>query len=128
MFSKLQPVDHVNESEQQRGLPALLYDGMCSQVMGVFTGGAFLVGFAVLLGVSNTVIGLFAAVGPFTQILQIPSIFLVERVRLRKAHILRLDGFCSPFSEVAFRLLRDTPPEFARSLQSVPFADRAMLP
>ena len=87
MFSTFQPVDCVDEPEQQRGLRALLYDGMCSQVMGVFTGGAFLVGFAVLLGASNTVIGLFAAVGPFTQILQIPSIFLVERVRMRKAMV-----------------------------------------
>ncbi len=63
----------------------LLYDGMCSQVMGVFTGGAFLIAFALLLGASNTVIGLVAAIGPLTQILQIPAIFLINRTGLRKA-------------------------------------------
>lgn len=62
----------------------LVLDGVCSQTMGVFTGGAFLVAFALLLGASNTVIGLLAAIGPLTQILQIPTIFLVERVALRK--------------------------------------------
>ena len=53
--------------------------------MGAFTGGAFLVAFALLLGASNFVIGLLAAVGPLTQILQIPAIFLVDRTGLRKA-------------------------------------------
>jgi MFS family permease len=62
----------------------LLRDGVCSQAMGVFTGGAFLVAFALLLGASNTVIGLLAAIGPLTQVLQIPAIFLVERIALRK--------------------------------------------
>ena len=84
MITLLRPKDRVDESEVQSGLQALLYDGVCSQVMGAFTGGAFLVAFALLLGASNVVIGLLAAVGPLTQILQIPAIFLVDRTGLRK--------------------------------------------
>lgn len=49
------------------------------------TTGAFLVAYALLLGASNTIIGLIASVGPLTQILQIPAIYLIERTRRRKA-------------------------------------------
>ncbi|MFP4104956.1 MAG: MFS transporter [Phycisphaerae bacterium] len=84
MFRWAQPAQSLEESEVDHGLKMLMYDGMCSQTMGVFTGGAFLVAFALLLGASNRTIGLFAAIGPFTQILQIPSIFLVDRLRRRK--------------------------------------------
>lgn len=76
--------DDISEADLHHGLKMLLLDGVNAQMMGVLTGGAFLVAFALLLGASNVVIGLLAAVGPFAQILQIPSIFLVEKVRMRK--------------------------------------------
>ncbi len=85
MIASLRPTDSMNERDVQRGLRWLMFDGASSQVMGVLTGGAFLVAFALLMGASNFVIGLFAAVGPFTQVLQIPSVFLVDRLRHRKA-------------------------------------------
>jgi MFS family permease len=85
MINWLRPKEKLDEREIKRGLGMLMADGMCSQVMGVFTGGAFLVAFALLLGASNFVIGLLAAIGPFTQILQIPAIFLVDRTGWRKA-------------------------------------------
>jgi MFS family permease len=94
MIRLLGPKDRIDESDVQGGLQALLYDGVCSQVMGAFTGGAFLVAFALLLGASNSVIGLLAAVGPLTQILQIPAIFLVDRTGLRKALVV-LSSFLS---------------------------------
>ncbi|MFG0251052.1 MAG: MFS transporter, partial [Phycisphaeraceae bacterium JB051] len=81
------PQTQITEKQVKSGLNALLLDGMCSQVMGVFTGGAFLVAFALLIGASNKTIGLLAAVGPATQILQIPAIYLVDRLRLRKAMV-----------------------------------------
>ena len=84
MIRRLRPQEQINETELQGGLRALLYDGVFAQVMGTFTGGAFLVTFALLLGASNVVIGLLAAVGPLTQILQIPAIFLVDKTGLRK--------------------------------------------
>ena len=85
MAAWFKPSAQVDEAGLQRGLRMLVYDGLCSQVMGVLIGGAFLVQYALLLGASNTVIGLLAAIGPLTQILQIPAIFLIDRSRRRKA-------------------------------------------
>jgi Na+/melibiose symporter-like transporter len=83
--SLLRPVDDLDERERERSLRYLLLDGVSTQVMGALTGGALLVAFALLLGASNTVIGLIAAVGPLTQLLQIPAVMLVERLGRRKA-------------------------------------------
>ncbi|HAI14273.1 MAG TPA: MFS transporter, partial [Phycisphaerales bacterium] len=85
MINWLKSQETITEKQVKSGLRSLVIDGMCSQVMGVFTGGAFLVAFALLLGASNKTIGLLAAIGPATQILQIPAIYLVDRLRLRKA-------------------------------------------
>lgn len=68
----------------RHGLHALLYEGICAQIMGALTGGAFLVAFALSIGASNKVIGLLAAIGPASQLLQIPAVVLVDRIRLRK--------------------------------------------
>jgi len=45
----LAPQHHVDESQLNRGLSALLYEGVFSQVMGVLGGGAFLVALALLI-------------------------------------------------------------------------------
>jgi len=75
----------LNEREIQNGLKMVIRDGVASQAMGVLTGGAFLVAFAIKLGASNFVIGLLAAIGPLSQLLQLPSIVLVEKIRNRRA-------------------------------------------
>ena len=75
----------IDGPQLERGLKMLVYDGICSQVMGVLTGGAFLVAFALELGASNFVVGSFAAIMPLCQLLQIPGIFLVEKTGHRKA-------------------------------------------
>ena len=62
----------------------LIFDGVFSQIMSTLTGGAFLVAFALALGASNLTIGFIAAVGPLAQVLQIPSIFLIEKTGRRK--------------------------------------------
>ena len=68
---------NITEAKLERGLKNLILDGICSQTMGVLTGGAFLVAFALELGASNFVVGMFAAIMPLCQLLQIPSILLV---------------------------------------------------
>ena len=88
MLSWLQPTDNLGDAERERGLRYLLLDGVSTQVMGSMTGGALLVAFALLLGASNTVIGLIAAVGPFSQLLQIPAVIVVERLRRRKVLVM----------------------------------------
>ena len=74
----------LSEDQVQSALRNIIKDGVASQAMGILTGGAFLVAFAVKLGASNLVIGLLAAIGPLAQLLQLPSIFLVERIRNRR--------------------------------------------
>lgn len=78
------PHDHLDDNEVQHGLKYLLVDGIASQLMTSLTGGAFLVAYALLLGASNTVIGIIASIAPLTQILQIPAIYLIEITRRRK--------------------------------------------
>lgn len=74
----------IPTAELDRGLRMIMYDGVAAQVMTTFTGGAFLVAFALALGASPLVIGVMGALQPLTQILQIPTIYLVERVGYRK--------------------------------------------
>ncbi len=82
---RFQVKDELTEAEVQSGLRYVIKDGIASQAMGILTGGAFLVAFAVKLGASNFVIGTLAAIGPLAQLLQLPSIFLVEKIRNRRA-------------------------------------------
>lgn len=77
--------DTLSEEQIRSGLKNVIKDGVASQAMGILTGGAFLVAFAIKLGASNLVIGLLAAIGPLSQLLQLPSIVLVEKIRNRRA-------------------------------------------
>ncbi len=74
----------LSENQVRFALKNVIKDGVASQAMGILTGGAFLVAFAVKLGASNLVIGLLAAIGPLAQLLQLPSIFIVEKIRNRR--------------------------------------------
>ncbi|MFH1743312.1 MAG: MFS transporter [bacterium] len=85
MIRWLRPQEELTPNDQQTGLRMLLLDGMFSQIMGSLTGGAFLIAYALLLGASNKVVGLIAAIAPLSQILQIPSIFLVDKTQHRKS-------------------------------------------
>jgi MFS family permease len=76
--------ESLNENQIQSALKNIIRDGVASQVMGILTGGAFLIAFAIKLGASNFVIGLLAAIGPLSQLLQLPSILLVEKIRNRR--------------------------------------------
>ncbi|MFC1764670.1 MFS transporter [Planctomycetota bacterium] len=79
-----QPSDTLSEHEVQSGLNYVIKDGVASQAMGILTGGAFLMAFAIKLGASNLTIGLLAAIGPLSQLIQLPAIFVVEKVRNRR--------------------------------------------
>jgi MFS family permease len=79
------PVPHIDDQGLRRGLRAFQGDGICSQVRDSLLSGPLLVGFALLLGASNAGVGLLSALGPATQILQLPTVALIERWRRRKA-------------------------------------------
>lgn len=85
MFRWARPKDALNEDEVQRGLRMLLRDAMASQTMAVLTVGPFVMAFAVLLDAPNVVLGLIGSIGPLSQVLQLPAIFLVEHTKMRKA-------------------------------------------
>ena len=74
----------LSEEEVQKGLKAVIKDGLTSQAMITLTGGVFLVAFALRLGASNKVIGLLAGIPPLMQLIQLPSIYLVEKYRKRR--------------------------------------------
>lgn len=80
----LKAKETLSENQVELALKNIIKDGVASQAMGILTGGAFLVAFAVKLGASNFVIGLLAAIGPLAQLLQLPSIFIVEKIRNRR--------------------------------------------
>ena len=79
------PTAQLDERARRRGLVAFFGDGVCSQVRESLHSGPLLVGYALLLGISNTGVGLLAAIGPLTQILQLPTVAMIERWRRRKA-------------------------------------------
>jgi hypothetical protein len=82
---KFEVKESITPGEIESGLRNIIKDGVASHTMVTFTSGVFLVACALQLGASNTLIGLLVALPPFLQLLQIPSIYLVEKVRVRKA-------------------------------------------
>lgn len=80
-----QEPEHVLTSEEtDKALSKMVKQGVAVQVKTTFTESVFLVGFALLLNAPNTVIGILAAIPSVTQLLQIPSIFLLEKYRKRR--------------------------------------------
>ena len=67
-----------------RGLRLVIGDGLATQAMVTLTGGIFLVAFALQLGASNTIIGLLAAIPPLAELLQMPAVYVVDRVQKRR--------------------------------------------
>ncbi|MFH1863424.1 MAG: MFS transporter, partial [bacterium] len=84
MRLKFQAQENISDAELRRGLSAVVKDGVMSHLMGVLTGGVFLVAIALQLGASNFQIGLLAAIPPLAQLVQLPAIFLIEKTRSRK--------------------------------------------
>ena len=78
------PDSELSSEETDRALSKMIKQGVAVQVRTTLTESVFLVGFALLLNAPNTVIGILAAIPAVTQLLQIPSIILVEKIRNRR--------------------------------------------
>nr|MBN2276978.1 MFS transporter [candidate division Zixibacteria bacterium] len=76
--------NHLTEPEIEQGLKVVIKDGLANQAMITLSGGVFLVAFALQLGASNLLIGILAAIPALAQLLQIPAIFIVEKVGNRR--------------------------------------------
>jgi MFS family permease len=74
----------LSKKQVERGLRAVIKDGIMSHLMDTFTGGVFLTGLALKLGATNAQIGLLAAILPLSQVFQIPAILLIDRAGSRK--------------------------------------------
>ena len=77
--------ESLSPEEYKQAQDLILKNGLAVQGMVTFTTGIFLVDFSLLLGASNTFIGLLSAVRLFSQVLQVPSVYLVEKIRVRRA-------------------------------------------
>jgi MFS family permease len=80
----LAPRERLEPHDVERGLRLQVADGMCSQSLVTLTQGTIFVAFALLLQASNSAIGLISAINPFSNVLQVPAIALVEKVARRK--------------------------------------------
>jgi hypothetical protein len=80
----MEPRERLSDDEIAQGLAYITRDGLATQAMVTLTSGIFLVAFGLQLGASNTVIGLLAAIPPLAELIQVPAITIVERVRNRR--------------------------------------------
>jgi len=78
------PGERLTDEQLRSALRNVIRHGIAGQATVTLTGGVFLVGLAVNLGLSNTMIGFLAAIPPLMQFLQIPSVAVIDRYRARK--------------------------------------------
>jgi MFS family permease len=80
----LSPQPHVSDEECARGLRLLVIEAAFSGGAAALTTGVILTAFALHLGASNVMVGILASAPFLAQLLQLPAILLVERLRQRK--------------------------------------------
>ncbi len=85
LFSFWRPRPIITDSERSRGILWFSLEGMTALGLFSITTSGFLAAFALALGANNMQIGILAALPFLTQMLQLPSIWLVEKIRRRKA-------------------------------------------
>lgn len=78
----------LSEADVLRGYRNVAHETAASNAMETLTTGVFMVGFALQLGASSTVIGLFAAIPFLGHLFQLPSIWLVHHFRHRKLTVM----------------------------------------
>ncbi|MCG7348383.1 MFS transporter [Sphingomonas sp. ACRSK] len=78
------PQAHVSDAEREHGLRLLVREAALSGGTAALTTGVILTAFALHLGASNTMVGVLASAPFLAQLLQLPAILLVERLRTRK--------------------------------------------
>lgn len=80
----LAPQPNVSDAERERGVRLLVVEAAFSSGTSALTSGVILTAFALHLGASNLWVGILASAPFLTQLLQLPAILVVERVRARK--------------------------------------------
>jgi MFS family permease len=80
----LAPKADITPADRARGLRNLLIDAAAATAIGALNSGVVLLALALHIGASNIEIGIIAAIPLLTQMLQAPTVTLVERLRTRK--------------------------------------------
>jgi len=84
--------ESLSEGDIEKGIRAVTWDGICSMSMGALQGGAFLTAFALAVGANNFDIGLIAAIGMGSQLMQIPGLYLADRLPYRRGLTIAFAG------------------------------------
>lgn len=114
---KMKPKVVLTPEETRRGMQVIIWDGLASEMMTTFTGSAFLVAMALLLGANNVQIGLLAALPTFTNIFQLVSIWLVRKYNNRRA----IAVYCSFLARLPLILIGISTLWFGGSVQVLIF-------
>ena len=85
LLALLKPRPTISDRDLESGLRWFTYEGMASLGLFSITTSGFLAAFALALGGNNLQIGILAALPFIMQTLQLPAIWLVEKLRRRKA-------------------------------------------
>jgi hypothetical protein len=80
----LAPQAMVSAAERARAIRYLLIDAAAGTAIGAINSGVVLLALALHIGVSNVEVGLLASIPLITQMLQAPTVTLIERVRRRR--------------------------------------------
>ncbi len=85
MFGFLRPSPTLSECDVQRGQFMLRWEGVLSGAVFSLGSGGFMAAYALALGANNLQVGILAALPFVFQVLQLPSILVIEKFRTRKA-------------------------------------------
>jgi MFS family permease len=80
----LSPQLAVNSEERERGLRFLMIDSAAATTIGALNSGVVLLALALHIGATSVQIGFLASIPLITQVLQAPTVKLVEQVRKRR--------------------------------------------
>ena len=85
MPSFLQPRPTLTEEDTRAGLRLFVWEGVTSGAMFALGSGGFMAAFALALGATNLQVGLLAALPFLAELVRLPAILALERLRARKA-------------------------------------------
>lgn len=75
----------ITPENLKRGMRLVIADGVTSQILVTLSTGTFVIAYAISLGASNFMIGILSAIPAFAGLVQILGIYVVEKVRNRRA-------------------------------------------
>ena len=84
LLAFLKPKPTISDRDMNSGVRWFSYEGMASTGMFSVVSSGLIVAFALALGANNLQIGILAALPFLMQVLQLPSVWFVERFRRRK--------------------------------------------